>query len=153
TREIAADDAFDGERFGFLHDHAAARELVGERLEVRRQRIVRFGEQMVGHQRGKFFEPEMRNLGEHFTLARDAVGHDDVESRNAIAGDEQEAVAEIENFADLAAFHLFNSRQIKLKHCVIWHDTKNKGSRAGSRESRAANSLSTLDSRLPALDP
>ena len=57
---------------------------------------------MIGHERGKFLEPEMRDLREHFAFARNAVGHDDVEGGDAVAGDEQKTVAEVKEFADVA---------------------------------------------------
>ena len=72
------------------------------------------GEQMVRHERGKFLEPEIGNLREHLAFARDAVGHDDVEGGDAVAGDEQEAVAEVEDFADFAAADFRNPGQIQI---------------------------------------
>ena len=90
--------------------------LRGERLQIRRQRIIRLGEQMVGHERGEFLEPEMRNLREHLALARNAVGHDDVEGGDAVAGDEQQPVAEVEDFAHLAAAEFFDAGQVELEN-------------------------------------
>ena len=89
---------------------------------LRRQRIVGAGQQMIRRtSRGKFLEPEMRDLREHFALARNAVGHDDVEGGDAVAGDEQQAVAEVEDFADLAALEFFDAGQIELENGVVWH--------------------------------
>ena len=87
--------------------------------KIFRQRIVRAGEQMVRHERGKFLKPEMRNLREHLALARNAVGHDDVEGGNAVAGDEQEAVAEVEDFADFAGADFFDAGQIELQNWFV----------------------------------
>ncbi len=101
--------------FALFHNHGTARELRGERLEIFWQRIVRAGEQMVRHERSKFLKPEMRDLREHLALARNAVGHDDVEGGNAVAGDEQEGVAEVEDFADLAGADFFDAGQIELQ--------------------------------------
>ena len=63
----------------------------------------------------------MGNLRQHFAFARNAVGHDDVEGGDAVGGDEQQTVAEIENLADLAAFHFLDSGQIKLENRFVWH--------------------------------
>jgi hypothetical protein len=70
---------------------------------------------MVGLERFGLREPEIGNLGEHFAFARDAVGHDDVEGGDAIAGDEQEAIAEVKDFADFAAADFLDARKFQLK--------------------------------------
>ena len=72
------------------------------------------GEQVVRLERFGLREPEIGNLREHLALARDAVGHDDVEGRDAVGGDEQQAVAEVEDFAHLAALEFFDARQFEL---------------------------------------
>ena len=81
---------------------------------------------MIRHERGKFLEPEMRDLREHFAFARDAVGHDDVEGGDAVAGDEQEAVAEVKDFADLAGADFFDAGQIELENGFVIHRAENK---------------------------
>src|SRR5665213_3429315 len=81
---------------------------------------------MIRHERGKFLKPEMRDLREHFAFARNAVGHDDVEGGDAVAGDEQEAVAEVEDFADFAGANFFDAGQIKLENRCVVHRAKNK---------------------------
>ena len=45
--QIAADDAFNGQRLGFFDDHRTAREFVRERLQVLRQRIAGFGDEVI----------------------------------------------------------------------------------------------------------
>ncbi len=80
---------------------------------------------MVRHERGKFLEPEMGNLREHFAFVRNAVGHDDVEGGDAVAGDEQEAVAEVKDFADFAGADFFDAGQIELQNWFV-HGAKNK---------------------------
>ena len=57
---------------------------------------------MIRHPGFGLVEPEMGNLREHLALARDAVGHDAVEGRNAVSGDEEQRVAEVEDLPDLA---------------------------------------------------
>ena len=74
-----------------------------------------------GRNEASLREPEMRNLREHLALARNAVGHDDVEGGNAVAGDEQQAVAEVEYLADLAAPDFFDARQIELQNRFVCH--------------------------------
>jgi len=61
----------------------------------------------------------MRDLREHFALARNAVGHDDVEGGDAVAGDKQKTVAEVENFADFAGADFFDAGQVEVENrCV-----------------------------------
>ena len=115
AREVATHDALDGEGLGFLDDHAAAGELRGEGLERGRQGIVGAGEEVVRHEAGEAVEPEEGDLREDFAFARDAVGHDDVEGGEAVAGDEQEAVAEVEDFADFAGLDLRDAGQFNLE--------------------------------------
>ena len=59
---------------------------------------------VVGDDALGLVEPEMGNLREHLALARNAVGHDAIEGGDAVGGYQQQAVAEIKHFADLAAF-------------------------------------------------
>src|ERR1017187_10764879 len=87
--------------------------------------MICLGEQMIRHERRKFLKPEMGNLREHLALARNAVGHDDVEGGDAVAGDEQEAVAEVEDFADLAGADFFDAGQIELQNWFV-HGWENK---------------------------
>ena len=47
-------------------------------------------------------EPERRNLREHLALVGDAGAEHVVERRDAIGGDDQQAVAEVVEVADLA---------------------------------------------------
>ena len=44
----------------------------------------------------------MGDLGEHLAFAGDAVGHDAVEGRDAVGGDEEEPVSEVEEVTNLA---------------------------------------------------
>src|ERR1700741_5130797 len=67
-------------------------------------------------------EPEVGNLREHLALARDTVGHDAIEGRDAVGGDKQEAVAQIKNFADLAAFQFADARQFKRQKWFVQHE-------------------------------
>ena len=58
----------------------------------------------VGDDLGGALEPELRGASEHRALPRDAVRHDHVEGRNAVGGDEQQAVVvECIDIAHLAA--------------------------------------------------
>ncbi len=115
TTEVTAHDTFDGERLGLFDDHAAATDLGGVFLEFRRQRIVRAGSEVVGDEIFGLVEPEVGDLGEDFAFARDAIGHVDVEGRNAIGCDKEEILAEVKDFADFAGFDFFNPGQFKFE--------------------------------------
>ena len=113
TGEVTAHDAFDGQRFGISSQSWSAARVVCKCVRQTAkagQRFAGAGEQMVRLERFGLREPEIRNLREHLAFARNAVGHDDVESREAVGGDEQQAVAEVEDFAHLAALELFDAR-------------------------------------------
>src|SRR5271168_2874557 len=64
----------------------------------------------------------MRNLREHFALARNAVGHNDVEGGNAVAGDQQKAIAEVKDFTDFSRAHFFDARQLELQNWFVHTD-------------------------------
>ena len=57
---------------------------------------------MIADDRARPFEPERRNLCKNFTLVRNARAKHVVEGRDAIAGDDQETIAELENVADFS---------------------------------------------------
>jgi hypothetical protein len=80
-----------------------------------------FREEMIGNQLGEALKPEVRKLREHLALARNAVGHDAVEGRDAIRGDEQKGIAQVENLADLAALELLDARQVEVQQCFMRH--------------------------------
>jgi hypothetical protein len=69
---------------------------------------------MIWHECGKFLEPEMRDLREHFAFARNAVGHDDVEGGDAVAGDEQKTVAKVKDLANFAGADFGDAGEIEL---------------------------------------
>ena len=58
---------------------------------------------MVGHEVGKALEPEFGDARQDLSLVGNLVGEDVVERRNAVAHDEQQAVAAVVDVADLAA--------------------------------------------------
>src|SRR6267154_2622871 len=76
---------------------------------------------MVRLKRFGLGKPEVRDLRQHLAFARDTIGHDHIEGRDAIRSDKKETVAEIENFADLAALQFLNSGQFESEHCVSSH--------------------------------
>ena len=69
------------------------------------------GEQMVLHEIEPC-EPECGKPVQDGAFAGNRVGHDAVEGRDAIRGDEEEAVAEIENFAHFAAADFRDAGQV-----------------------------------------
>ena len=79
---------------------------------------------MVRLKRRHAVEPEIRNLRQHLALARDAVGHDAVEGGDAVAGHEKQPVAQVEDFADLAAFDFADARQFQLQQRFVCHAGK-----------------------------
>ena len=101
--EVAAHDAFNGEWIGLPDNHTAAGQLGRVRLEAGRQGVVGAGEQMVGLEPRGLRKPEMRELGQHLALARDAIGHDAIEGRNAVGSNKEQAVAQVEDFPHFAA--------------------------------------------------
>ena len=87
--QISAHHRFDGQRAEFLYHHGSAGQL---------HALVRVGDyifhfdigEVVGHQVPCFLEPEQRDLGQDLPFERDGVRHHDVESREAIGGDDQQ---------------------------------------------------------------
>src|SRR5437764_5375217 len=78
---------------------------------------------MVRNDRCKALEPKKRERRQNFAFARDSVGHDAVESGNAIGGDKQQPVAEVEHFTDLAAFYFGDAWEINLEQWFVQHGT------------------------------
>ncbi len=99
--EVAADDALDRDGLQFPHDHAAELEVrVGEAAAGEFAGLV--GEEVVADDAAGLGEPPVADLGEDGALAGDAVGQDHVERGEAVGGGEEEGVAEVEDFTDLA---------------------------------------------------
>src|SRR6516162_5081798 len=119
TRQVAADHAFDGERFGFANNHRtiAQQFLVG--LELFRKFSKIRGDEMVANV-VEFLEPEGRNCVEDRTLARDGIRQDAVERRYAVCGDEEQVLSKIKDFADLATAQLLDPGQVNRGH--FFHD-------------------------------
>ena len=76
---------------------------------------------MIRLKGGGLGEPEIGNLREHLALARNPVGHDAIEGGDAVGGDKQQAVAQIKNFADLAAFQFADAGQFKRQKWFVQH--------------------------------
>ena len=131
--KVTAHDAFDGERFRFFDDHAAPFQLRGEWLKLRREGIVWTGQEMVRLPRGHLREPEMRDLRQDFALTRYAIGQDAVEGGNAVGGDKQEAVAQIENLPDFAAFEFADAGQIQREQWFVQHRANMRRGRGSAK--------------------
>ena len=86
--------------------------------------IVGLRKQMIGLEGTGLAEPEIGNLREDLAFAGNAVGHDAVKGGNAVGGDKEEAVAQIEHLADLAAFKFADAGQIKLQKRFVQHNGK-----------------------------
>ena len=117
-------DAFDGEGLSLFHHHVTSSELGRGRPQLRGQSIARAGKEMVGLETSGLREPEIGNLREDLAFARDAVGHDAIERRDAVGGDEEEAVAEVKDFADFAAFDFADAGQVELQERFVQHEQR-----------------------------
>ena len=51
---------------------------------------------------GHLFEPELGNLGQDEAFVGNALVHDDIESRDAVGGDQQQVFAEVVNVPHFA---------------------------------------------------
>ena len=71
---------------------------------------------VVGDDVGQFLEPEKRKLGENASLIGNRRGKDHVERRKTVGGDDQEAIAEVVDVANLAASEKFESRKFCLRN-------------------------------------
>lgn len=97
SHDVAADDAFHGVAVGLFHDHGTAAEIVGVLLEHFRIFVHVGGDEVVLH--AKLLEPEEGQLVQDLALARNRGGEDHVKSGKTVAGDHQEAVAEVVHVA------------------------------------------------------
>ena len=80
----------------------------------------RVGE-MIGDHVPRLREPEQRDLREHLALERDGVRQHDVESRQAIGGDDQQMLGiHVVDIAHLALVNLLQTAQMRLeKRCRL----------------------------------
>ena len=99
--EVAAHDGLDGEDGHLEAEHRAVHE-VGAVLEEGAHGGVVVGHEVVREDFADEVEPTQGDAGEKLALAGHAVGHDDIEGREAVGRDDEEVVAEIEDLAHLA---------------------------------------------------
>lgn len=141
--EVAADDGFDGEGLEFAHEHGAWGEVCVLGAEGGQHGGIMVGHEVGGHDGGCLRKPPEADLGEKDAFAWDAVGHHDVEGRDSVCGDDDELVAKVENFADLAGCdfgkrqardgHLCSLRQEFAEVCDIhWRGIKTKVAKLAS---------------------
>ena len=102
TREVAPHHALHGQRLCFQHNHRALRKLCGKGFQRRGEFANVRGNNMV-FDRVKVRKPERRDRREHRAFLRNGIGQDAVEGAEAIRGDEQQVIAEVEDFAHFAA--------------------------------------------------
>src|SRR5262249_29467705 len=100
--QIAANDALDRHDLGLAAEHRAA---VERGSQVRRDNIGRGGDQMMRDTARERLEPEERQGCQDAALVGNAAGHNDVERRDAISGDDQQLVTKVIDIADLPASH------------------------------------------------
>ena len=112
SREVAADNPFDGQRRCLLAAHRAAAQqrAVFARHIVPSIDIGR--DQMVGAHRCELAEPELGGRREHGSFARDAFLHHHVERRDAIRRDEQQVARQLKQFAHLATAEALAERKV-----------------------------------------
>ncbi len=84
-------------------------------MQRRRQRIAGFGDEVIWDNSRGLGKPEIRNLRQHLSLARDAVGHYAIKGRDAVAGHKQKVLAQIKHLANFAALHFFDARQLQFQ--------------------------------------
>lgn len=100
--EVSSGDALDGDDGGFFDEHGAARELIGEGLEVGGVLGDVGGEEVVLELGAEHLEPEETEGGEEFSFVGDGVGHDAVVGADAVGGDDEEGISEVVDIADFA---------------------------------------------------
>ena len=93
--DVAAHHALDRQHPQLAHGHRAPADVVGDALGGRDEVVV---DDVPGAP-----EPEGRQAGEHRALVRDRRRMHDVVRRDPVAGDHQDAVAEVVHLSDLPA--------------------------------------------------
>ena len=73
---------------------------------------------MIRHDRAGLVKPEMGELREHDPFERNPVGQDAIERRDAIGGDQEQTIAEIEDVTDFAALEFPDAAQINLEQRI-----------------------------------
>ena len=76
---------------------------------------------MIRHNRLRSVKPKVRDLSQDFTFARNPVGHDAIERRDAVGRHEQQVIAELKYLAHLAAFEFPNPGQFEAEQTVVGH--------------------------------
>ena len=98
---VAAHHRLDRQRLEALDDDGAAAHLVA--LVGGDDRFRVDAGELVGHDVAELGEPEVGDGLQYLALARDRVGQDDVEGRQAVGGDDQQLVGvDRVDVADLA---------------------------------------------------
>jgi len=81
-------------------------------------------------------EPKERKLSENEALVGNGGGHDDVKSRNAVRGDNQQGIVEIVDIPDLAAGMQFETWEMGLVNRLATHCFLPLGNRVSWRQER-----------------
>jgi hypothetical protein len=113
--QVAAHHRLDRQRLESAHDHGAAFEQrqIGC---IARGTLERLTGQMVGDDRSGAREPEARDLIEHAAFAGNGIGQYDIEGRQAIGGDDQQALrVERIDIAHLAAMQALQTFEIRTR--------------------------------------
>ena len=104
SRQIAARDALDRQRLGARDQHRSAAQQSSASARASAGIRRRIGRRARGWRRSiaRPLEPERRDLRQHLALVGNAGAEHVVERGDAIGGDDQQAIAEIVDVADLA---------------------------------------------------
>ena len=65
-------------------------------------------------------KPEIGNLSQYLAFARDAIGHNTIKSGDAVSGDEQQPITEVEAFSYFAALNFANARKVELEDGLVF---------------------------------
>ena len=119
TGEVTPHNAFYRQRPAFSDDHGASFELLAVRLELCGEAGELGRQDVVWDDMSDLFKPELRDGREDAPLERNACGHDHVESRDAVGGEKQKPVAQVENLADLAATQFLQAGNVNGQKCLV----------------------------------
>ena len=110
TSKITAHNTLDRERLRLFYEHGAARQLIAKCTQrLRKLFEVRSDEMVFGEV--QFLKPESGDLIQDRALIRNRIRQNDVEGGKTIADDEEQGIAEVENFAHFATAQFLNSRK------------------------------------------
>ena len=94
-------------------EHGAARQLIAKGTQRLRKLIEVRSDEMVSGE-VELLKPESGDLIQDRALIRNRIRQNDVEGGKTIADDEEQGIAEVENFAHFATAQFLNSRKFNV---------------------------------------